>query len=517
MKKKSLVYIRHPIKIYYEMIQSNRARKTRKIEKTMTAGAVLASGGFGCVFQPSLKCDNSTRKKRADKDISKLMLKKYAKAEYKEINRFKKLLKAIPNYSDYFLLDGFSLCKPDQLDKEDLRDFNKKCNALKKKGIKESNINSNLNKLMSINMPYAGIDVGDYVEKEEAKFAKMRLLNKKLIDLLKHGILPMNKNHVYHCDIKDSNVLVDEDVKHTRLIDWGLSTTFNPNTDTKIPKNARKRPFQFNTPFSTILFQDTFAKLYATFLKKNPDPNYITVRSFVINYVLFVIEKRGPGHLRNINSIMKQFFTDSLMNVEDKFKEDIIEFEYTFYFIFEYLAKILFKYTRNNKFDDFAYFKEVFVKNVDVWGFVMVYMPIKDYLVDNFRTISKTDEEIIAVIKSVYLMMVEASCDPVDVDQVITKLEKLDTLFSKKEQGRTNQATHSLVESSSITSSNTKLYKSKQSKVKQTTKSNKSKPQSKQSKQSKQSNKTRKVSSSAKSKSTLTTFLKFLSTSKNKL
>ena len=353
-------------------------------------------------------------------------------------------------------------------------------------------------------MPYGGIDVGDYVEKEEADFAKMRALNKKLIDLLKHGILPMNKNHVYHCDIKDSNVLVEDDVKHTRLIDWGLSTTFNPNTDTKIPKNARKRPFQFNTPFSTILFQDTFAKLYKTFLKKNPDPTYIAVRSFVINYVLFVIEKRGPGHLRNINSIMKQFFTDSLMNVEEKFKEDIIEFEYTFYFIFEYLTKILFKYTRNNKFDDFAYFKEVFVKNVDVWGFVMVYMPINDYLVDNFRTISKTDEEIIGVIKSVYLMMVEASCEPVDVDQVITKLEKLDALFSKKEQGRTNQATHSLVESS-VASSNTKLYKTKQ--TKQITKSNKSNPPSK-------TNKSRKATTT---KSPLTTFLKFLSTSKNKL
>ena len=482
----------------------HQSRKTRKIKRQniMKAGAVLASGGFGCVFQPSLKCNKTKKNRSDDKDISKLMLKKYAQAEYNEINRFKKLLEPIPNYSDYFLLDGFSLCKPDELDKEDLTDFNKKCSALKKKGIKESNINSNLNKLMSINMPYGGIDVGDYVEKEEAEFSKMRALNKKLIDLLKHGILPMNKNHVYHCDIKDSNVLVEDDVKHTRLIDWGLSTTFNPNTDTKIPKNARKRPFQFNTPFSTILFQDTFAKLYKTFLKKNPDPTYIAVRSFVINYVLFVIEKRGPGHLRNINSIMKQFFTDSLMNVEDKFKEDIIEFEYTFYFIFEYLTKILFKYTRNNKFDDFAYFKEVFVKNVDVWGFVMVYMPIKDYLVDNFRTISKTDEEIIGVIKSVYLMMVEASCEPVDVDQVITKLEKLDALFSKKEQGRTNQATHSLVESS-VASSNTKLYKTKQ--TKQITKSNKSKPQSKQ---------TRKATTT---KSPLTTFLKFLSTSKNKL
>ena len=40
-------------------------------------GKVLASGGFGCVFSPALKCQGKT--KRAEGKISKLMSVKHAK------------------------------------------------------------------------------------------------------------------------------------------------------------------------------------------------------------------------------------------------------------------------------------------------------------------------------------------------------------------------------------------------------------------------------------------------------
>ena len=43
--------------------------------KNNKGGKVLASGGFGCVFSPQLKCKGKTLKKRG---ISKLMKKEYA-------------------------------------------------------------------------------------------------------------------------------------------------------------------------------------------------------------------------------------------------------------------------------------------------------------------------------------------------------------------------------------------------------------------------------------------------------
>jgi hypothetical protein len=42
----------------------------------MKAGAVVGSGGFGCVFRPSLKCVNKKTRKNSANEISKLMLKK---------------------------------------------------------------------------------------------------------------------------------------------------------------------------------------------------------------------------------------------------------------------------------------------------------------------------------------------------------------------------------------------------------------------------------------------------------
>ena len=55
----------------------------------MNGGEVIASGGFGCVFNPSLKCKGSARE---NKKISKLMTKRHAKDEYNEIVKYKKIL-----------------------------------------------------------------------------------------------------------------------------------------------------------------------------------------------------------------------------------------------------------------------------------------------------------------------------------------------------------------------------------------------------------------------------------------
>ena len=53
-----------------------------KNTNNIKGGEAIASGGFGCVFSPSLKCKGT--KKRDKNKISKLMTKKHAIQEYKE-------------------------------------------------------------------------------------------------------------------------------------------------------------------------------------------------------------------------------------------------------------------------------------------------------------------------------------------------------------------------------------------------------------------------------------------------
>ena len=67
-------------------------------------GKAIGSGGFGCLFDPVLKCKNKTRKNvKTGKMVSKLMLTKNAKREYNEIIKYKTGLQNIPNYEKYFL------------------------------------------------------------------------------------------------------------------------------------------------------------------------------------------------------------------------------------------------------------------------------------------------------------------------------------------------------------------------------------------------------------------------------
>ena len=219
--------------------------------KKQKGGNIIASGGFGCIFKPALKCETSET--RETNKISKLMTIKHANDEYNQIQKFKNILNRIPNYRNYFLLDDFTLCKPDKLTSSDLSNYTKKCKALKKKDITSKNINQSLDKILSLNMPYGGIDAEHFID-DNFTISNIRRLNKSLINLLINGILPMNKLNVFHCDIKDANVLVKttETGLTTSLIDWGLSIIHNSNEG--IPRNLYRRPFQYNVPFSSILF-----------------------------------------------------------------------------------------------------------------------------------------------------------------------------------------------------------------------------------------------------------------------
>jgi hypothetical protein len=423
------------------MHNDNNINNTSKSTLTtnLKGGKVIGSGGFGCVFNPAIKCKGQ---KRGDKTVTKLMKKKYVKTEFNGIQKYKEMLKGIPNYSDYFLVDGFSTCEPDKLDEEDLTLFDKKCSALKKMKITSKNVNDSLNKLMALNMPYGGIDLGDYIDASKMDYKKLIKMNESLIKLLKNGIVPMNEKNIYHCDVKDANILILEESESeatnnikARLVDWGLSVIFKERNS--IPKLLTNRPFQYNVPFSIILFNDTFTKMHAEFLKKEKDPTYFDTRSFVINYVITWINKRGAGHLKTLNSCFKTFFERGLINVEEQFKKDIIEFEYTFYFIFEYISYVLFKFTKDGKFDKMGYFSQVFLKNIDIWGFVMSYLPILEYLEEYYEELSSCEIDIVKKIINMVLYVIECSYVPIDIDKLLIKIDELNALLLKAQSAST--------------------------------------------------------------------------------
>lgn len=400
------------------------------MKQNIIGGEVIASGGFGCIFMPALKCENENR--IDTNKISKLMTEKHANDEYKTIQQFKNVLKSIPNYSDYFLLDGFSICKPTKLTREDLKKYNKKCKALTKKNIKAKNVNSSLNKLLALNMPNGGIDIDKFIDRH-FDGANLIRLNNSLIGLLVNGIIPMNQLRVFHGDIKESNILVQFNDKglNTRLIDWGLS--FVRKGTKGIPKKIYRRPFQYNVPFSSVLFNKELITRYAQFLSENLDPEYYQIREFVINYIFIWNDIRGQGHLDLINKIFDKLTMNELTDIKKTdIKENIIEYDFTYYYIVEYLTKILKHYTKHGTLDIMTYFNTVFLRNIDVWGFVLTYFAFYEELYKHFDTLNDYQLSFLTRIKQIIIeFLYENPLQPINIDNLVIELTKLNELFSR--------------------------------------------------------------------------------------
>jgi serine/threonine protein kinase len=407
-----------------------------KIEK---GGKVLASGGYGCVFSPALKCEGESQ--RASNKISKLMSEKHAKHEYEEINSIKTKLDTIKNYENYFLIYDATLCNPSKLTSFDLEDFTSTCTALPKHNITKTNINSNLDKLMSLNMPNGGLPVDDYLH-EDGSFEKIYNLHICLMNLLKKGIVPMNEKNIFHCDIKDSNTLVDNsnEIIKTRLIDWGLTTEYVPFKDNPFPKSWRNRPLQFNVPFSVIIFSDSFVEKYTKFIKEEGSINESQIKPFVIDYINFWLEERGAGHYKFINEIMYNLFSHSLTSVSPGSKPNIIETQITMDFIVNYIVDVLIHFTKfreNGSLNLRDYLDNVFIKIVDIWGFISIYLPIVELLSNNYEYLTKNELKIFNQLQFIFVeYLYNPRHEPIDMNMLYSDLKDLGNLLHIKLKGK---------------------------------------------------------------------------------
>jgi len=445
-----------------------------------TGGKVIASGGFGCVFSPALKCQGKTS--RGKNRISKLLTKKHALEEYNEVQLFKKKLNKIPQYENYFLLNDFEICKPAKLDKSDLVNFSSKCSALPKDKITQENINNSLDKVFALNMPNGGLPVDDFILKNNS-YKNIVKLNNALINLLNNGIIPMNENNIYHCDIKDSNILVDNGSNlKTRLIDWGLSTEYIPNINQPFPNTWRNRPFQFNVPFSIIIFSDLFFDKYSKYIKQGGKLDHENLKSFIIDYIYLWIKERGMGHYSFINSIMFMLFGSELKNMDEKSKEKIIESEFTLPYICNYIIEILINFTKfreDGSLNLRVYLDAVFIKIVDIWGFVISYFPIFELLHENYENLNETETQLFEALKNIFIKyLFSPRIIPINVSELTNELKGINKILrltnttsnknsslkvssSKRSKGVTGQ-TYILNSSKKIRSKKSKTKTSKQ-------------------------------------------------------
>lgn len=313
-------------------------------------GKVVDSGGYGCLFMPPLECkENNTQKKNV---ISKLMPKKVAEREHKTNVKLHKILSKIPNWKHYFIF-SIKSCFPKKLTKKDLKLFNKKCKTLTRKKYTKKTINSRIEDLKILQFPYGGKSLENYIyTKSHNNIDIFNDVNNKLFKLLKNAIIPMNNFNVYHLDIKDTNILVG-DTNKLKLIDWGLSDIITK----EIPHHLYNKSVQFNYPFTSILLNTAFLKKLIEFMKKKEREKNLVL--FIKNYYNDEISLLyGDGHFEYLKEVFGQFSNN-------KNPHDVV---------FNFCANSILQHTKNGVFDHRTYFEKTFLKNVDIWGFLSIYM-----------------------------------------------------------------------------------------------------------------------------------------------
>jgi hypothetical protein len=452
-------YTKHKRQIKYAKQSTRKQRLKReapvdnaRIEVT-TGGKVINSGGYGCVFKPALKCRDKPRDRGK---VSKLMTTRHSQEEYDFIMKYKKKLEHIPNYADYFLLEGITICAPDKLTPSDLTYYKKKCTALQKDDITSLNINDNIDNVLVINMPDGGVDVGDYLFKHHSEGALIQL-NNSLIDLLNNGIAPMNRQHIYHCDIKETNILVQpkrkskktkEEIEggiedkqnklYTRLIDWGISVEHIAGSE--IAEKLMNRPLQYNIPFSIVFFNKRFTSMYGELLKHTPSPSYKEIKDTVKNFMAVWFDERGMGHFHAISQTLQLLMLNDDPEADDaddtddetsertqKHRDDKM---FTYYYIVDYLVTILSKYTMYGELKLMKYFDEVFIKNADIWGFIMTYGAIIERYFHNYEKLNEQELTVFNKLRQIIVsFLFETAVTPINHAALTRELQSLTELF----------------------------------------------------------------------------------------
>lgn len=317
----------------------------------MEGGKAIASGGYGCVFSPALKCKSGNR----HNGISKLLKSNAANDEFDETKHILPILKKIKHYRQYILLPE-NMCKPLGLEKSDLEQFDEKCS-------KFDSAKSNINKYTILNMPYGGSDLENYLKSNKLG-SNFTIINNNMIKLLKHAVKVFNKHNLIHADIKGKNILVD-DTLTCRIIDWGLAFTYSPNSTEKVDIECEWRPVQFNIPCSNILFSSFYIEKLASFFASRDRKLQVTVED-VSNMIRDNFEEYksqyGNGHIEYMLFVFEVILKNLKMNISP---------QKAFY---NYIGKcVVAFYDEMGYFDHYKYFYEVYARNCDVWGILTCY------------------------------------------------------------------------------------------------------------------------------------------------
>lgn len=390
-------------------------------------GKAVASGTYGCVFRPALKCNDELRRHTG---ISKLMTTKHGEKEFDEMNEFKYVLKNISNYEKYFIFAD-NICNPDKLTSEDKEDININC--------KDSHFyndivdKENFSKFVILNIPDGGSDLNIYFNSTYINKLVFDNLNHQLKNLFFNAIKPMNDLKLLHCDIKDNNLMINEN-NEIKLIDWGQSVLYDKGFDS-IHKSLEWRPLTFNIPISNIVFSQFYLEKINEYLKNciisNNRVSKVNLKKLIALSWPEYINRYGEGQSQYFNLILdyiNKYTTYTKITLIDCISS------YTANSIFYYI-----KYKRVNDtldiyFDYKNYFINFYSKNCDRHGLICTYLSLFDLININPNRIQLNNNTniqslLVSFSDFFYKHLFLSYSNIIDIKEVFSDLDKISNYF----------------------------------------------------------------------------------------
>jgi serine/threonine protein kinase len=375
-------------------------------------GKAIAAGGYGCVFNPALKCKHKER----INGVSKLLQKRAANEEFQETTVIRPIMKTIPNNEDYIIFPT-DMCEAEDLETGDLVDFDTKCSKFK-------DAKKNLNKYKILNMPFGGPDLKKYFT-ENIIGSNFITINNNLIKLIDNAIVMFNKQNLIHADLKSQNILVTPDELKCKIIDWGLAVKY-PDNEFELLGELEWRPIQFNVPCSNILFSEFYQKKINLLEKQSESKSemYDLLKNNFGDYK----KKYGEGHVSYLSYVF-QVIMDNL-NIKDKLPEEIM-----FNYMTNCATSFQVNHGRNNYFDFDKYFREVYMYNCDIWGILVAYYELLTLSKTRFEFTSDDGKQIhqfrTKLSQILWNHMIQCDDKKINIDKLTSELRSLNVFFQE--------------------------------------------------------------------------------------
>jgi hypothetical protein len=383
-------------------------------------GKAIASGGYGCVFNPALKCKTKNNRTTG---VSKLLRTQAANEEFAESIEIKEVVKNIPDIEKYILLPS-SKCTPAPLTNDDIQNMSSKCN-------KFTDAIVNLDKYTIINMPLGGIDLGKYFDDHNVS-SNFISINNNLIDLLVNAVSKFNHKNLLHNDLKGGNILVDNDL-NCKIIDWGLSFTYSKSDTSIIDSEMEWKPIQYNIPYSNILFSNFYMEQIVHFLKdmkaKDIEVTQNGLAQELSDAYYHYEDIYDKGHMKYVIEMIETIIKIGGYKGNNNKRVRATDI------IFNYLSKCVYKFLDkdNLTFDKHSYFYDVYSYNCDIWGILTCYYKFLCLSENRFKFKDQEKVTFIKFRKDVADLLLKHMilCDnkPIKLDSLTKDLQKLNHYF----------------------------------------------------------------------------------------